>query len=223
MAVAHRWRAEVMLKLGQAEDAIGAFNQYIRQGGAPDASVYRGRAQAKVALNRWSDAIDDYSKALASKPDDTLSYVGRGWAHIQASALPSARADFDKAVGLEPKNPYALLGRAYVNVQLSALQKGLADVEEAIGAETPTPALLVNAACVYALALNKLDTTKEQPMRTSCERRAIGLLNQALDSIPASERAVFWARYVRANPDLRALRQSSTMVDLDRKFAGVSR
>ncbi|OAI46169.1 hypothetical protein AYO44_11785 [Planctomycetaceae bacterium SCGC AG-212-F19] len=225
MAVAYRWRAEAMLKLGQAEDAIGAFNQYIRQGGALDASVYRGRAQAKVALDRWTDAIDDYSKALTSKPDDTLSYVGRGWAHVQASALPSARADFDKAVGLEPKNPYALLGRAYVSVQLSALQKGLADVEAAVGDTTPTPALLVNAACVYALALNKLDVSsaKDQPLRTSCERRAMGLLNQALDAIPASERAAFWARYVRANPDLRALRQSPTMVELDRKYSGASR
>jgi tetratricopeptide (TPR) repeat protein/tRNA A-37 threonylcarbamoyl transferase component Bud32 len=219
MAVAYRWRAEVLLKLGQAEDAIGAFNQYIRQGGAPDASIYRGRAQAKVALDRWSDAIDDYSKAITSKADDTPSYVGRGWAYVQASALPSARADFDKAVGLEPKNPYALLGRAYVNVQQSAVQKGLDDVEKAVSGDTPTPALLVNAACVYALALNKLDTTKEQQLRTSCERRAVGLLSQALDTIPASERAAFWARYVRANPDLRALRQSSTMVDLDRKFA----
>ena len=226
LAVAHRWRAEAMLKTGQAEDAIGAFNQYLRQGGAPDANVYRARAQAKVALDRWADAVDDYSKAIAGKPDDTPSYIGRGWAHVQAKALPSARADFEKAVGLEPKNPYALLGRAYVSVQTGTAAKGIADVEAAVAADdTPTPALLINSACIYALALNKLDgsSAKDQPLRVKYEQRAIGLLNQAMDGVPAAERNAFWARYVRANPDLRALRQSPTMADLDRRYAGASR
>ncbi len=225
MAMVYRWRAEAMLKLGQAENAIGAFNQFLRQGGTPDASLYRGRAQAKVALNRWPDAIEDYSKAITSTPQDTLSYLGRGWAYYQAGELTSARSDFDKAVGLEPKNSYALLGRAYVSVQQSALQKGLADVEAAIRDGKATPTLLVNAACVYALAMNKLDISAagDRSLRTSCERSATSLLNQALDLVPASERAAFWARYVRANPDLRAVRQSPTMVELDRKFSGASR
>jgi len=220
LAVAHRWRAEAMLILGQAEDAIGAFNQYLRQGGTADASVYRGRAQAKVALDRWADAIDDYGKAITSKADDVPSYVGRGWAHVQTRALPLARGDFDKALGLEPKNSYALLGRAYVSVQTAPPAQGIADVEAALASETPTPALLVNAACVYALALIKLDITaaKDQPLRTRYERRAIDLLSHAVDSLPAAERAAFWARYVRANPDLRALRQSPALADLDRKF-----
>jgi eukaryotic-like serine/threonine-protein kinase len=225
MAVAYRWRAEAMLKLGQSENAIGAFNQYLRQGGTPDASLYRGRAQAKVALNRWSEAIEDYSKAITSSPDDTASYIGRGWAYVQASDLTGARSDFDKAVSLEPKNSYALLGRAYVSVQSSALQKGLADVEAVIRDGKPTPTLLVNAACVYALAMNKLDISAagDRSLRTSCERSATSLLNQALDLVPASERAAFWARYVRANPDLRAVRQSPTMMELDRKFSSASR
>ncbi len=83
----------------------------------------------------------------------------------------------------------------------------------------------VNAACVYALAMNKLDISaaRDRQLRTSCERSATSLLNQALDLVPTSDRAAFWARYVRANPDLRAVRPSPTMVELDRKFSAASR
>jgi tetratricopeptide (TPR) repeat protein len=221
MLVAHRWRAEALLKLGQPEEAIGAFNQYIRQGGSPDVAVFRGRAQAKVALGRWPEAIDDYSKALAIKQDDMISLIGRGWAYIQTGALPSAGNDLDKALGLEPKNAYGLLGRAYVRVQLASPQNGLADVEEALRGDKPSAGLLVNAACVYALALNKLDikSASQLQVRSKCEERAVQLLNQALDGIPARDRAAFWGRYVKSNPDLRALRQSAAMAQLDQKYS----
>ena len=142
-----------------------------------------------------------------------------------AAIAVTLSAHYAGAVGLDGKNAYALLGRAYVRVQQSAVSNGLADVEEALREAPASAALLVNAACVYSLALGKLDvkSTKEQQLRSQCEQRSVQLLNQALDLVPARDRADFWARYVKANPDLRALRQVPAMAQLDRKYSGSSR
>ena len=108
LVVAHRWRGEAFLKLNQAEDAMRAFNDYIVQGGKPEADVYCGRAQAKVKLNNHRAALDDYSKALTLSNTNAARRLAASWAGGSTNA-PRANFKLDMMVSSVVASPAGIV------------------------------------------------------------------------------------------------------------------
>ncbi len=62
-------RGRAFLALKRYEEAEEAFNDFLRQGGAAGADVYKGRGQARMQLGKYLEAVEDYSLAVERQPD----------------------------------------------------------------------------------------------------------------------------------------------------------
>jgi tetratricopeptide (TPR) repeat protein len=215
-AVAHLSLGTALVELKRAEDAVRAFNAYLKQG-APKSEVYEARGLARIKLHDYAAAVADFSRALELEPRSARLLTYRGKAYLSQDAPKLALPDFEQALRQEPKNADALTGRGNARVKLGLLREATADAEEALGVGKRTPALVYHAARIYAQAVGKLDADPRQAspwVRSRYQDRAVQLLRQAIDLLPAGERAAFWQEYVRADAAMTAIRTHSGFTQL---------
>ena len=74
---------------------------------APDYYYYyEGRADAKLALGKYIEAVDDYTMAIKRNKLCSTAFYDRGIAWFQINNMDSAKLDFIRAIKLK-KNPEA--------------------------------------------------------------------------------------------------------------------
>jgi hypothetical protein len=84
--------------------------------------------------------------------------------------------------------------------------------------------MLLTAARALALAIAHMDAearrSGREPMETRAQlhHRAVQLLRKAVQVQPANRRAAFWDKFVRLEPDLKAVRGSLAYAELDREY-----
>jgi tetratricopeptide (TPR) repeat protein/tRNA A-37 threonylcarbamoyl transferase component Bud32 len=222
-ALVHRFRAEALLELRRYEDALKAFDAYLRyEKGTVPADVYRGRGVTYAKLGRYAEAIADYSRALAQEPRSPGMRTRRGWAALMA-ASQMALADFDEAIKLNPKDGDSYNGRGYARVQLGQYRAAVADAETAVRLGPPAPEMSYNAACIYsqAVAQAQLDqkAADHETLAARYRDRAIELLGQALDMLPAAQRGLFWRQAVQPDVALNPVRYAPGFILLQEKYA----
>ncbi|MEO1321681.1 MAG: hypothetical protein AAFV59_01610 [Pseudomonadota bacterium] len=66
--------------------------------------VYKDRAAAYLALERWVEGVDDLNAALAMRPNDAEALSLRARAHLATDDLQSAKADMEAALVNDPEN-----------------------------------------------------------------------------------------------------------------------
>ena len=156
-----RQRAEVLLSLGQFDDAIAGFTKFLELEG-PVGDVYRARGSAFAKTNKYREAINDYTMSLQYEPAPNM-LKQRGKAYLlQATQL--AKEDFEESLRLNPIDPDARWGLAHAMVMLGDHAGGVAELEKAAAitkrAATqfgpPAWPLFFNPATTYAQALTKL-------------------------------------------------------------------
>ncbi|TSA48316.1 MAG: tetratricopeptide repeat protein [Nitrosomonadales bacterium] len=76
--------------------------------------IYHNRGLSFYRVKMKREALDDYNRALALKPDDGYVYNDRGAVYLDDGRYQEALRDFDKAVALVPNYPRPYLGRALV-------------------------------------------------------------------------------------------------------------
>lgn len=167
-----RQRAEVLLSLGQFDDAIAGFTKFLELEG-PVGDVYRARGSAYAKSDKYREAINDYTMSLQFEPAPNM-LKQRGKAYLlQATQL--AKEDFEESLRLNPIDPDARWGLAHAMVMLGDHAGGVAELEKA-AAITKRAAtqfgpqawpLLFNPATTYAQALTKLVSD----LKLSPERR----------------------------------------------------
>jgi hypothetical protein len=131
-------------------------------------------------------------------------------------------ADFEKAIELAPNYAPAYIGRGYVRVKAGQHRQGAADGQRAVQLKPETPMATFNLACVFAQAAVRARADQAEPDREAlAERyrvRALGLLRDAMEQLPPTERAGFW-RENAADPDLEAIRGSPAFKQLQQRYA----
>ncbi|MDA0919879.1 MAG: tetratricopeptide repeat protein [Planctomycetota bacterium] len=164
----HRLRAETLLALNRDQDAVDAFDRYLKLDGAPVADVFRARALAQQKLGRFRESLADVARALELEPGASNMLVRRGWAMLlEANKL--AEADFDAAVTSNPENPDAWNGRGYARVMMGNIQGAITDAEEGVkramvqaraqgAAAWPN---IYNAATIYAQAVKSVQADEK--------------------------------------------------------------
>jgi tetratricopeptide (TPR) repeat protein len=221
---AHRCRAEALVELRRDEEAIVAFGRY-RAAGKPDADVYWACGQAHARLGDHAAAVADCTQALALRPGSAPIRADRGWAYIHCQAWVLALPDFEEAIRIDPQFAPGLIGRGYVRVRQGSYRDGAEDAERALRLGPRSPIALTNLACVFAQAAARADAEPRQPDRAALagryRSRALGLLRDALERLPAAERPAFW-RENAADPDLAPLRGAPEFAALDRLHNGPS-
>jgi tetratricopeptide (TPR) repeat protein len=227
-AEAHRWRAEALLQLHRFPEALVAYDRYLKHPGQSSqpqtlANVYRGRGLARAKLQDYRGAIDDYTRALASRRDsETHAY--RGWAYVLRDALTPALDDFQDAIRLNPHNGDAYNGCGYVYARRGQYGAAVRAAQDALKHGPARPGTCLNAAHVYAQLVGSLDRDAERGprgrqslgVRREYQDRALDLLRRALKQTRRAERPAFWKKTIEPDRALDPIRGSDEFRRLTR-------
>ncbi len=117
---------------GNHAEAMDHLSQAIQA--SPDTgNLYYWRADTRVRLGRYDEAIEDYTKALELMPEHRASMLGRGVAWLWKEQWDSARKDLTAALesGGDPDGAAAWAHRArgIVNAALGQPAEAIADYE----------------------------------------------------------------------------------------------
>jgi serine/threonine protein kinase/Tfp pilus assembly protein PilF len=209
-----RGQGESLLELKRYQEAVEAFEHYLKVGTA-SAEVYSQLGLARTKMGDHWRALDDYSEALRMEPTAAL-YARHGWHYLMTDSFRLARRDFDQAINLGPATGDMYAGRGFALVQLSETKPALEDARKAVqlGPETPElmPVFLCNVARIYSQALARLDGTSKghgRELWLDCQQEAIRLIKRALDSLPSDERPGFWKDNIHQGNVFKPLHDSS--------------
>lgn len=88
-----------------------------------DPAIFKDRAAAYLALERWIEGVDDLNKALELSPQDAEALSLRARAHLAQDDLSAAKADMEEALVYEPENLEILVLRGEIReaIRLSDL------------------------------------------------------------------------------------------------------
>jgi tetratricopeptide (TPR) repeat protein len=220
-AEAHRFRISALMALKRFDEVLGSCDIYLARE-APTVEVLEIRGLARVARQDLSGAIADYTRAIELRPDLEPAIKARllnhrGWAHHLADATRLARDDFEASLTLIADQAEARAGRGFARVRLGDWKAAVADAEAAVrlvgtmptGEGGPDARLQArfNIARIYAQATEfaAAEVGRHGERALGLYRiyrgRALDQLRQALDDLPAPERA-----HLLSDPALRPLR-----------------
>jgi tetratricopeptide (TPR) repeat protein len=223
---AHRLRAEALLELERFGEAVTSLNRYLQgsREAAVDAAVYRARGTARSRAGDPAGAVDDYTQALTLQPGHAATHAARGWAYVALEAPKLALRDFETALGLDSGSGDAHAGRGFVRAQQGEYRDAAQDAGRAADLQPQDARTLYNAARIFALAASRAEADTALPLprarglATQYRQRAMGLVRQALDRLPAGQRPSFWSQTVRTDPALHSLRRLPGFERLARQF-----
>ena len=138
---------------GRYPRAVAAFDEAIRTN--PTAAAYANRGAAKARLKDASGAIEDFTRALALRPDDVEVLVNRGNAYVITRDFKAAVGDFTGALEFEPGLGLVWFNRGLARSRLGDVTEAQEDWKQA-----------------FALA-------KDPAVRAAMERRAEALTREA--------------------------------------------
>ncbi|MGD0866885.1 MAG: tetratricopeptide repeat protein [Rhizomicrobium sp.] len=92
-------------------------------------TALHGLGVAYAQQGDFTFAIDTFTTALASYPDDSQEYLSRGAAYLASGRNDLGLADYDKAVALQPKHSYLMRATAYYVLHKYALAVADCDAE----------------------------------------------------------------------------------------------
>ncbi len=104
-------RGLVRLDLGDPRGALVDFDRSLQAG--VRAVVFASRARALARLGRDAEAVFDWTKYLASAPDDPEAYLGRATARIKMRQSDEAPADLELALNWAGEDPLLLARIAF--------------------------------------------------------------------------------------------------------------
>ena len=232
-AAAHRQRAETLVALEKYDRAGKALDRYLA-GRTRDPIFYRARGMIHFRRGEYARAVDLCTRAIQMKPHaQALRY--RGWSYLALEAPRLALPDFEAALRLEKKNANALCGRGLAAVQLiqprakpavvaKEVRAAATDADEALRLTGErTVHLLMNCARVHARAAGVLeaagDPAADGRKAIAYQERALRLLRDALEQVPAADRAAFWRASIRPDPALQAIRNTAGLLRLAQLYA----
>ncbi len=204
-ASGQRLRAEALFGLGRFQEVIAAFDRYLKTG-KPLESVYRGRGLARAELGQYPGAIEDFTKALELHPTSAVQAF-RGWLHLVVDAPKLAQRDFELAIELDPHNGDAYNGRGLARVRLGRQREAALDAAEALRQGPSSPRLSYNAARIYAQCSSRYS------------RRALELVHQAINLLPAEERRTFWLTHIQKDQAFSSLRLHPVFIELETELS----
>jgi len=105
------------------EAALVAFTDALKIR-TDDIDLYKDRAAAYLAVERWIEGVDDLNKVLQQVPTDAEALGLRARAHLRTENLQAANADLEAALEQTPRDLDLLVLRGEIReaIRLSKLQ-----------------------------------------------------------------------------------------------------
>ena len=111
--------------------------------------IFYNRGCMKINPNGAQGQVEEYTKALAVKPDYFLAYLNRGSAYSELGKYDSAIADYAKVIKLKPNDADAYYNRGYTYRQMKNDEQALKDYTKAIELNPDFYSALLNRANTY--------------------------------------------------------------------------
>jgi len=124
------------------------------------AEAYSNRGIAYAKLNKYEQAIEDFSKAIELNPDDAEAYYNRGLAYAKLNEHEQAIEDYGKAIKLNPNYAEAYNNRGVAYAKLNEHEQAIKDYDETIKLNPNDAAAYNNRGAAYA-ELNKYERAIE--------------------------------------------------------------
>jgi Cdc6-like AAA superfamily ATPase len=114
------WRGKIHLEIQNYEEAITAFTQAISKN-AKEWQAFAGRAEALRQIQRFQEAISDYTAIIESgfSTDRSKYLTRRAEIYLTLGKRSEALNDYNKAVEIEPNNNQLIARRDEVNALIS--------------------------------------------------------------------------------------------------------
>jgi tetratricopeptide (TPR) repeat protein len=219
---AHFGRGAALFQLKDFKEAARAFDAAVKAG-RQSADVYRLRAHSRAKLGDQAGAVEDFTRALALRPDEARLWTERGLTYLLAWERV-ARKDFDEAIRLNPDDAQAYLGRAALRLLSREFREAQQDADQAarrvqlLNGAAEKARLLHDAARVHAQVVGRLEAAaatdaQARATRLGSQRRAPELLRQAIDALPPAEREKL-VDAISIDPELKAIRSLEEFIRL---------
>jgi tetratricopeptide (TPR) repeat protein len=207
------YRATCLLTVGKYRDALNDYDLLIKS--EPTARYYNARGITLMALNKWQEAADDFTRAIAIDKSLVSSYLNRASANQQLKKPEDALADLTQAMSLDPVNDGAYIARGNLNLHVGLVANAILDYSEAIKINPKEAGYYQNRgsarmlAAGYGNGAEPLDPQKAQP--------ALDDFNKAVELAPEDANALAArARLFNALKKYdQALGDSSRAIELD--------
>ena len=120
----------------QQREALIADYTSVIQSGTDDATkekYYFLRGKVRLEMHDYDKGIEDFSAAIAIRPEDGYAFVERGDCYLGKKDYEKALADFDQNIKLEPKNFKVMANRGVVYDAMGDYDKAIEAYTESIG------------------------------------------------------------------------------------------
>ncbi len=107
----HKLLAEILANLGQSDQVVRCLNRATLLD-STDATSFRARGDAQIALKNWLDAVNDYTRAMELDPTQVDLLLCRANAYARADKPKSAIMDYEMILTRNPLLAKAWSGRA---------------------------------------------------------------------------------------------------------------
>jgi tetratricopeptide (TPR) repeat protein len=132
---------------------------------------------ALLQAERYEEAIENFSRAIALIPDSVLVYVNRADAYVQSGQIANGLQDYQQALEIDPNFAPAYLNRGTAFVNLDRYDEAFSDLTRAVELDpTNARAYAARGAVFY---------------RTGQYDRALADLTRSLTLDPSDSRAYF--------------------------------
>jgi len=153
--------AEGLFYLGNAfcdrglfKSGIGCYDESLKL--EEYAGSYNNRGIAYAKLNKYEQAIEDFSKAIELDPDFAEAYNNRGLSYAELNEHEQAIKDYDKAIELNPNYAVAYNNRGNAYAKLNKYKQAIEDYDRAIKLNPALAGAYNNRGIAYA-KLNKYE------------------------------------------------------------------
>ena len=99
---------------------------------AQSAQDYYKSAMIKFVSQRYEEAVQDFSKAIKTKPDYVDAYFNRGIAYEQLGMIDKAVKDYSKVIKIKPGLSEAYINRALLYKKSQKYILAISDLDKAI-------------------------------------------------------------------------------------------
>jgi len=116
----------------------------------PNFVVFYTRGYAYAELNKYEQAIEDFSKAIELNPALAVAYYDRGNAYADLNKYERAIKDYEKAIELNPDFAEAYNNRGNAYMELNKYEQAIKDYDKAIELNPNEAVAYYNRGVAYA-------------------------------------------------------------------------
>lgn len=127
-------KGKASIRRGKNKDAIEELSDALSESGSDrelQSKIFVNRGAAYQKLQRFNEAMEDYSSAIDLNSTNPNVYMYRGVIYYSQTDYMEAISDFDQVIEIDPQNPFAFYNRGMAYFKLQKFEEACDDFHKA--------------------------------------------------------------------------------------------